>query len=172
MVLLGDNTCTDCTCWNTESSSQLLSFKPPKGYPIDEVTPSGHLLPLKLTYTLLNAAVKKTFSRITAGQWSKETATAFLTVHGLNLDCIKEVLVCSFNVLNFSIAESEKVQEPLDFEIFQMQKQQRPDLFAEWKPPAVWNRSGMVNLGMSTLLSGQVYPTGVGVENLADNYLN
>jgi hypothetical protein len=143
----GDQTisCTKCTNWNTEVTDGLLDFPPPPDFPSEHLPESGKLSPLLLSYDVMKAAVATAHGGFVTRGWSKRTVDSYLRVHGLNKEAIMAIMKCATHCKEYTDAvtlsctvggetEMENLHE------LEKLKETHPELFQQWKFPAIWDR--------------------------------
>jgi len=136
--------CSHCTNWETCSDHPLLLTTPPNKYPITTESDGNYLAPFKLTYELLQNAVTKAHTSITASAWTIEEAKQYLRVYGINNDAIIQIIEHAQNEKIFNYAEMSRDTMTREYSILKHHKDQFPKKYVKWAYPAAWTRGIML----------------------------
>ena len=132
------NHCDKCSNWDVCSKNGVMSFSPPKDYPISEMGTTDKLLPISLNYEILKAAKSKCHEKIKSGDWTESNGRAYLRVLGINNPLIK-------NVLDHANNSRRKMQLQAhsndNFDSIRVDILKNPHLYKEYPHPPFWNTS-------------------------------
>ena len=103
--------CPVCTNWARDMSSDMLQFqrskKFPGGYMLGGQEASGPLVPICLTYLILEKVSDLTFKMVSTGEWTKTQGICYLTNNCFHEKYAREAIKCALNVLSFNEARDE-----------------------------------------------------------------
>jgi hypothetical protein len=134
------SSCAKCTCWNMEADSELLMFDPPNDYPEELLPDSKKLYPKKLTYEILQNAVRKAHNKYVWKEWSAKQVSAYLVSHGMSHMAIQSVVDNADRVVNLNYVTENKENMMQDFQALENEVQQAPHLYRQWDCPVRWCR--------------------------------
>jgi hypothetical protein len=96
---------------------------------------------MKLEYQDLQNAVRKTHNKLTSREWNLENANAYLRVHGLATNAIKNVLDNADRCVVWENIEAEKDKYATEYKILERDRERFPELYTMWRTPAMWDRN-------------------------------
>ena len=80
--------CVKCTNWAQDFSHELLRFERskffPKDYMLGAEEGNGPLVPIVVTYSVVERVLSLTFNKVVSGLWSKTQAITYLTDNCIN----------------------------------------------------------------------------------------
>lgn len=114
----------------------LSSYDAPQGWPIKD----AKMTPIELTYADLVAAVDLAQENIMKHIWGAQDARSYLKYHGINNDCIAEIITKTENIRTMKYAEENKEQNPELYQGLVDKQTYDPQYFEPWEKPAQWHR--------------------------------
>jgi hypothetical protein len=113
---------------------------PPKDFPEEALPPSGKLMPRKLTYQMLEDAVRKAHNKFVAGDWDASKVSAYLATLGIAHVAIKAIIDNADRVLNWEYFQQNKENMMEDFQSIEQDVYANPHLYRQWDRPVMWVR--------------------------------
>jgi hypothetical protein len=115
MLIAANNVCTECSNWFLFEDSSLLLHKPDKDFPRSQLLNEQHIRPHKITFDVLDQAVKYVHDGILNKYLSKNEAISYLQHHCFNNDTVEQIYKCANNgfILN-KVKVMHKKQEDHD----------------------------------------------------------
>ena len=150
--------CPNCCCWKT-TGHDLLTFPAPKGYPSNHDSNSTDIVPYRLTFQSLIAAVEKAHLNVSNGTWKPESGRSYLRVHCLSGTAIEGILEHAKNVLTYTVLERNQDSNAAAFGAICRERSLYPEQFQMWAIPSWWTRGTSVTQHIEAsmhLLSGVI----------------
>jgi hypothetical protein len=142
--------CHNCTNWMALGENHpLLLYNPPQDFPkgfdlggdlLTTGDDKGRLLPRKITYTSLKAAVQLTQEKVEKGDWTTKEGVAYIKANGITEALAKKIVSNADKWRDFMDAWVNRERDPEKYGCMYGQKQNSPGQFKRAKLPSVWNR--------------------------------
>ena len=128
--------CSSCKCFTYDESHPLLQTTPPAHFPLN-----GQMnVPMKLTVVILKRECKLAHKMCSKGMWSTAGASTWLRTICFNTKTVSKILEPATLSRRLHILENQTRPNRVELPALTDLKREEPELFAPWKPFAVWSR--------------------------------